>query len=230
MNVVDKLKNRIETYNPLAIARRNKMRKRLKNSDITLLTPNCLGGILFHDLGLRFMSPTVNLMMTQRDFLQFLLHMDEYLNGEFEFYSDPKYTCPCAYLRARGVTDIIVHFTHYSTEEDAVKYWNNRKERINRDNVFVFIEERDGITESELRMLTQLKVKGVVAFTCNQYENMPYAVYLPQYHADGEVGNILVRNYLDDSREYEKYFDFVGWFNGADGKDYDVQKYVINSQ
>lgn len=229
MNAIDKLKNKIEAFNPLAIARRNKMRKRLKNTDITLLAPNCLGGILFHDLGLRFMSPTVNLMMTQKEFLQFILHLDEYLNGEFEFYKDSNFLCPCAFLKAGGVPDIVVHFTHYRNEEDALKYWNRRKERIDRDNMFVFIEERDGITEEELRMLSELKVKGIVAFTCNRYDNMPYAAYLPQYHADGEVGNILARHYLDDSREYEKIFDFVGWFNSANGGSYDVSEFLIKN-
>jgi len=56
---------------------------------------------------------------------------------------------------------------------------------------------------------------------------MPYAVYLPQYHNDGEVGNILARKYFDDSRAYKKYFDFVKWFNEADGGNYNVEKYVI---
>lgn len=76
-------------------------------------------------------------------------------------------------------------------------------------------------------MLKNLRVKGVVVFTCNPYENMPYAVYLPQYHNDGEVGNILARKYFDDSRAYKKYFDFVKWFNEADGGNYNVEKYVI---
>ena len=226
MTTSDRIKNIIEKYNPLAIRRRNNMRRQLENHSITFLTPNCIGGILFHDLNLQFMSPTVNLMMTQTDFLQFVLHLDEYLKGEFIFFEDTDYSCPCAYFRVVGLPDIRVHFTHYTSGEDAVKRWNARKERINRDNMFIFIEERDGITEHDLRLLSTLQVKGIVAFTCNQYENMPYSVYLPQYHTDGEVGNILRRNYIDDSRQYEKIFDFVSWFNEADGKDYNVEKFV----
>lgn len=226
MTTLDRIKKIIEKYNPLAIRRRNKMRRQLVNHSITFLAPNCIGGILFHDLNLKFMSPTVNLMMTQTDFLQFVLHLDEYLKGDFCFYEDTEYSCPCAYLRVVGLPDISVHFTHYTSGEDAVKRWNARKERINRENMFIFIEERDGITENDLRLLSTLQVKGIVAFTCNQYENMPYSVYLPQYHMDGEVGNILRRNYIDDSREYEKIFDFVSWFNEADGEDYNVEKFV----
>lgn len=102
MNRIDRLKNVIESKNPFAVIRRNKMRRQLINKDITFLTPNCIGGILFHDLGLRFMSPTVNLMMSQTDFLQFVLHLDTYLKGEFTFFKHPEYICPCAILKAGG--------------------------------------------------------------------------------------------------------------------------------
>lgn len=225
MNRIDRLKNVIESKNPFAVIRRNKMRRQLINKDITFLTPNCIGGILFHDLGLRFMSPTVNLMMSQTDFLQFVLHLDTYLKGEFTFFKHPEYICPCAILKAGGVPDLTVHFTHYASEAEALKKWNERKQRINQGNMFVFIEERDGITKEDLLQLANLKVRGLVAFTCNEYLDIPYAVYIPKYHAEGEVGNILTRNYVNDSREYEQYFDFVKWFNEADGGNFDVSRF-----
>ena len=56
--------------NPFAEARRKAMRSRLKNTSMTFLAPSCIGGILFHDLGLQFRSPTVNLMMFQPDFVK----------------------------------------------------------------------------------------------------------------------------------------------------------------
>ena len=37
----------------------------------------------------------------------------------------------------------------------------------------------------------ELNVKGIVVFTANEYPDIPYALYLPKYHDDGEVGNIL---------------------------------------
>ena len=72
----------------------------------------------------------------------------------------------------------------------------------------------------------ELNVKGIVVFTANEYPDIPYALYLPKYHDDGEVGNILSRKYLDDSREYEQYFDFVKWLNEANGKDYEIKPFV----
>lgn len=212
--------------NPLAIARRNKMQRELKNKEVSFLCPNCIGGILFHDLGLRFLSPTVNLMLTQTDFVKFVLNMDDYNESEFHFFKHKEYNCPCAYLGSDDMEKIVVHFTHYHTEQESLDKWKERYSRINRDNVFVFLTERDGITREQIESLKNLNVKGLVVFTANDYSDIPYTVQIKKYESDGEVGNILKKSYINDCREYEKYFDFVKWFNEANGGDYDVSKFV----
>lgn len=35
-------------------------RRRLTNSDFTIIAPNCYAGIMYHRLGLQFLSPTIN--------------------------------------------------------------------------------------------------------------------------------------------------------------------------
>lgn len=225
-----RLKNkekRIIGNNPFAVGRRTKMRKRLYNRDFTLLTPNCMGGILLHDLGLKFLTPTINLMFTQTDFLQFVLHLEEYINGELSFYDDPQETCPCAHLQFEDCPILTIYFTHYSTEDEARRKWEERVKRINRQNLFVVLEERDEISNSDLKKLAGISARGVMVFTCNNYPDLPYCVFLKKYHSSGEVGNILRKNLIDDSREYERYFDFVRWFNEANGRGYDVSDYII---
>lgn len=224
MGIKGKIKKALHD-NPIAESRREKMRKELYNNDFTLLAPNCMAGILLHDLGLRFLTPTVNLMMTQTDFLVFALHLDEYLQGELSFFEDPDESCPCAHLKYNDLPEITVFFTHYKSAEEAEQKWRERTERINRDNLFVFIEERDGITRSDLEKLKQIPARGVLAFTCNDYPDLPYCVFIRKYHKNQEVGNILAKNILDDSREYEHYFDFVKWFNEADGGVFDVGRF-----
>lgn len=221
MTAKDRLIKCFEKVNPLAAARRKKMRACLKNSNISFLAPNCIGGILFHDLNLKFMSPTVNLMMTQPDFVKLVLDIEYYKEKDLVFFKHPEYTGPCARLG-----DITVHFTHYATAEEAEKKWHERFDRLNKDNIFIFLEERDGLTKDEMLAIGELNVKGIVVFTANEYPDIPYALYLPKYHDDGEVGNILSRKYLDDSKEYEQYFDFVKWFNEANGKDYEIKPFV----
>ena len=52
-------------------------------------------------------------------------------------------------------------------------------------------------------------------------------MFLPKYEKDGEIRNILRRNILDNSREYEEYFDFVKWFNEADGSPFDISRFAV---
>ena len=217
----DNLKNKWSKYNPLAYLRRSNMRKRLSNHNITFLCPNCIGGILFHDLGLQFMSPTVNLMMTQTDFVKFVLHMDFYLAQKLEFYKHEEYKCTCAHLG-----NISIHFTHYASRYEAESKWKERAARIQPDNIFVFLEERDELTKEEILKLSELKVKGLAVFTANAYDDIPYTVSIKKYQNDGEIGNILTRSFWNDAREYEYYFDFVKWFNEANGGNYDVSSFV----
>lgn len=204
----------------MAKARRAKMRRALKVETPTFLCPNCIGGILFHDLGLQFRSPTVNSMMFQRDFVKFVLNLDHYLEQKLCFFAHPEYNFPCAKL-----DDITVHFTHYHTEAEAAEKWKTRTARMDRENLFIFLTERDGLTEDEIRSLAGIKARGLVVFTANSYPDIPYALQIPKYAPDGEVGNILAQSYLDGSREYEKYFDFVKWFNEADGGPFDISAF-----
>lgn len=54
-----------------------RMRKRLKNKNFSLITNNCTGGFIYHDLGLRFNSPTINLFFYKDHFFTFLEHLEE---------------------------------------------------------------------------------------------------------------------------------------------------------
>lgn len=221
MSIVSLAKETWIKCNLFAVLRRYMLRKKLHNSNITFLCPNCIGGILFHDLGLKFMSPTVNLMIKQPDFVKFVLNIDYYLKQDFHFFDHPEYKCPCAYLG-----DICVHFTHYHSEKEAEAKWKDRVTRIQKDNIFVFLEERDGLTKDEILELKKLKVKGLLVFTANEYKDVPYTVNIKKYENNGEVGNILRRSFWNDAKEYESYFDFVKWFNEANGSDYEIKSFV----
>lgn len=216
------LVKKILEKNPAQIWHQRRMQKDLKNKEMTFLCPNCIGGIIFHDLGLKFQSPTVNLMFNQRDFVKFVLDLEKYIDLPLNFFKHPEYDCPCAKLG-----DLTIHFTHYHTTEEAQAKWNERKSRIDWNNMFIFCEERDGISKEEIFSLKSIKARGVVVFTANKYKDIPYAVYIKKYKQDGEVGNILRKvNVLTGTREYEKYFDFVKWFNEANGANFDVSKYI----
>ena len=221
MDIKAKLKYMIRNYNPIASANLRRMRREIRNTTVSLLCPNCMGGLLLHDLGMQFRSPTVNLMMEQRDFVKFVLHMEQYLEQDFAFFKHPALTCPCAKLG-----DITVHFTHYQDPEQAARKWHERAKRLDRDNTFVVLAECDGLTKEDILSLKDLPVRGLLVFTSKDYPDIPYALRCPIIKKDGEVGNLLTISPWDGLRGYERYFDFVKWFNEANRENgFDITPY-----
>lgn len=221
MDLKKHLRNFIRNNHPVSARQLRTMRREIKNTSASFLCPNCIGGHIFHDMGAQFRSPTVNTMMYQGDFVKFVRNLDHYLSQELCFFTHPEFHFPCAHL-----DDITVHFTHYTSVKQAVEKWTDRAARLDRDNLFVFLSERDGLTEEDIRSLAQLPVRGLLVFTANAYPDLPYTLQIPKYENDGEVGNILAMSFLDGLREYERYFDFVKWFNEAHGENgLDVSPY-----
>ena len=53
--------------------------RKIKNKDCSIISMNCVGGVVSHELGLRFNSPTVNLWFTPKEFIKFLSQLEHYL-------------------------------------------------------------------------------------------------------------------------------------------------------
>ena len=100
--------------------------------DYTLKTPTilcsaCIGGMISHNLGLKFMSPTINLWMLPSDFTKFVCDLDRYLSSDMEFINSCYYEYPVGRL-----ADITIYFQHYKSNAEALEKWNERKLRIDK--------------------------------------------------------------------------------------------------
>lgn len=114
-------------------------RRRLKNKDITLITNNCIGGIIYHDMHLQFLSPTINLYFDNEEFIRFCTYLDEYLSLAVEECTSVQKSFPVGVLHGTH-GDVHIYFMHYESFEQAVAKWNERKERINYDNLYIIME------------------------------------------------------------------------------------------
>ena len=54
------------------------MRERLENENFSIISSNCIGGILCHDLNVRYNSPTVNMFFVAADFVKFCSRIPYY--------------------------------------------------------------------------------------------------------------------------------------------------------
>ncbi|MGN0990323.1 MAG: DUF1919 domain-containing protein [Candidatus Ventricola sp.] len=180
-------------------------RKRLNNDGFSIICSNCIGGLIYHRLGKPFLSPTINLWMSQPDFLKFVLDLRGYLDEELVFIED-KYDYPVALLR-----DIKIYFAHYHSESEAQDCWNRRRSRVNYDNLYIIMYDRDGITQEDIRQLENIQCKAKIVLSDKKHEQLDYVLTMkPTDNPHGQ--QFMDRNWLG-MMTFEKQFDFVKWLN-----------------
>lgn len=209
--IVRKIKNYIWTI------RRNKINKinrnRLNENAMTasIISMNCIGGIISHDLGMRFLSPTVNLYMKAEDFIRFCENLEYYLSVDKMVECTDKSIIgnrnyPIAYL-----DDIILYLVHYNTVAEAQEKWSERKKRINMDNIVVINTDREGLTDSIKDRFELLPYRKVL-FTNKPDNHHKSCFYIKGYEREKCVGIITDHNTWDGKRPIDQY-DYVGLLN-----------------
>lgn len=183
-------------------------RKRLTNENFTVLCNNCVGGVILHELGERFNSPTVNLFFKAEDYLKFLENLDYYLKQALvEVESEKNY--PVAKL-----DDITIYFMHYSSFDEAKITWQKRVARINKNNLYVIFVQQSGCTEQVLEAFDKLPYKHKLAFTA---EPMPkikcsYCIH-GTAQPNGEVMDLCKYEGKFTGKRWIDEYDYVGFLN-----------------
>ena len=166
------------------------------------------GGVILHELGERFNSPTVNLFFSAEDYIKFLEKLDHYLGQTLvEAQSDKDY--PVAKL-----DDITIYFMHYPSFDEAKRIWEKRTERINRDNLYVILVQQNGCTEELLKKFDELPYKHKLALTARPMPEIKCSYYISgSEQSNGDVmdlckykGKFTGRRWIDD-------YDYVGFLN-----------------
>ena len=187
-----------------------KERLRLKNKKITLISNNCNGGVLLHELGLKFNSPFVNLNIPAKDYIKYLSRFEYYnsLTLSFDESLDKKY--PVGKL-----DDVTIEFIHYKSKEEALTKWEERKKRMNEENLFIIFTEQADCNVEILEAFDRLPFQNKVVFTYREYKHLKSALYLKEFK-DNPLGVHMFlgfKNHFSSKRRYD-VFDFVSWFNG----------------
>ena len=113
--------------------------KKLKASRPTIFSQNCFGGVVYHRFGLPFYSPTINMSIDNRSMMNFLSDPKKYIDSELQFLQN--YGPNGGYPIFSLCKDWFSHFNHYGKlgADFAKAKWNERKQRINWNNVIAFV-------------------------------------------------------------------------------------------
>ncbi len=189
-------------------------RRRYTNSNVSIISVNCTGGILYHDLGQPFLSPTINLYMKAKDFIKFCENMKHYLMvDKFEEVTSPDIVQDRKYPIVR-LDDIFLFLVHYKSVDEAEAKWNERKKRINWNKIVILGNDREGMTPELMDRFECLPYQKIM-FTHSSHPERSNAIhYLKGYEKKDCVGIITDPEGIFGLRPIDQ-FDWVGFLNGV---------------
>ncbi len=151
-------------------------RKTLKNMNFSIISKNCVGGIISERMKLQFRSPTVGLSINTPDFIKLCENLEYYMAISPVEIVDKSVSWPVGMI-----DDVRLDFIHYPDFKTACTKWERRKQRINYDNLFFCMTERpDDCTEELLHRFEKLPYENKICFTHLPRKNPSY-IYIYIY-------------------------------------------------
>lgn len=158
-------------------------RKKLENTDFTIISNNCWGGMIYESYNLPKRSPTVGMFFIASDYIKFVSDLKGYLVGNLIFIKpeesrwkemqqlsdDKKFgTYPIGVL-SNGCESIEIFFLHYHSEQEAKDKWERRCKRINWDKLLVKFNDQNGCREQDVKDFMALPIKNKLFFTVKEW-------------------------------------------------------------
>lgn len=208
------IKQRIKKYFEKKRQKKFKKYMPLKNNDVSIMCNCCIGGGMYHDLQLQFLSPTINLYFSHHCFIDFIIHLKEYIFNGFLIESDKKEEtngAPLGILKCEGLPDIEIHFLHYSNFDIAKQKWIERSKRINYKKIFLVIEAKE---EHELSLIDEYLALPYPKIIFTNIETSKKDVLFMDYYKRKPNKPITSYYGFSGKKGYDQ-FDFVNViFNG----------------
>ena len=156
-------------------------KKKLKDTDFTIISNNCWGGMIYESYNLPKESPTVGTFFMANDFVKFVSDLKGYISSELTFIKpeDSKYIdflktdVRFGHYPIGKLKDIEIMFLHYHSEPEAKEKWERRCQRINWDRLLIKFNDQNGCTEDDINEFLSLPYEHKLFFTCHEWNNIP---------------------------------------------------------
>lgn len=199
------------TGNKLLAKRR---RKRLNNTDFSIICNNCWGGFVYRYFGLPYLSPTVGLYFYSEDYIKFAKDLPKYLATPITIIT-AKSSKHYEDLKRKGqenvpvgvLDDIEIIFLHYKTAIEAKEKWTGRCKRVNFSNIVLKYSYMNDPYDACLKEFDSIPCKKKVMFVQRKEQEREYqcARYYPGYENSKDIRN--------DTDHFAKYVNLVDLLN-----------------
>lgn len=197
-----------DTLEPLGASFR---RKKLNNTDFSIISNNCWGGRCYEYFGLQKQSPTVGCYFFAEDYIKLVLDLRNYMSMEIKMIQaeESRYA---EELRRRGqmhipvgiLGDIEIVFLHYKDPEVAKQKWERRTKRINWDNLILKFSYMNLCEDAYIHQFEKIQGIKKVLFTGKPFSEYKEAYVVPGKE-DGHVEN--------DTFYWNRYVDIYSLLN-----------------
>ena len=193
-----------------------KKKKALRNNAPTIISNDCFAGIAYHNLGLKFSSPTINLFLTKDDFISFLQNIHGFLNSEIKECERNERNYPIGELEYNS-KKIKLHFLHYKTFDEAVTKWTQRKERIDFSNLYIIFTVSKDLTSENVEAFKNLPYpnKLLITYPNNEFQEefiITHDIFKKENYQAGEFLRFrppfFYKRYMDD-------IDYISFINST---------------
>jgi uncharacterized protein (DUF1919 family) len=184
-------------------------RLRLRNRNFTLITNTCIGGIIYHELGLQFLSPTINCgIRSHEQFFTFCTHLQHYTSLPLTFIQS-EWDYPVAILKG-DYGDITIYFSHYKNQQQANNKWEQRKKRINWNNIII-VMDGDNCTDQQIAAFDKIPHLHKVIYTIRPKQSHPSE--FPITDSRYQPTQLLEYGLLNNSLRWYELLDIVRFLN-----------------
>lgn len=103
------------------------------------------------------------------------------------------------------VGGVRINFLHYKSFDEANESWKRRCKRVDWENSYFILVERDGCTYEDLLRFDKLPFKHKVALVHKQYKKLQSQFVIKGFEYDKQVGNVMDYKGLFGKRIYDQY-------------------------
>lgn len=130
----------------------------LVKNPVTILSDDCLGGVLYNTLFLRMSSPLINMYLPKNSYCKFMKNPFYYFEQPLRLHREGNIReniCPIGRI-GDGDNAVYLELTHYLNFKQAEEKWEHRRKRINKNRLFVKMSI-DGTEENKEECLEVFK-------------------------------------------------------------------------
>lgn len=188
-------------------------RSKLNNTDFSIISNNCWGGVCSEYFGLQKNSPTVGTFLFASDFVKLIQNLKKYMETELIFidYEESMHRKDLVKSIYAGVPigrlgDIEIIFLHYPTIEIAKEKWNRRVSRINWNNLIIKFSYMSNCSDEDIFCFQRIHGIKKICFVPKMFDNMEDLIVVPS-----RINSVF--DLGDDVFYWNKYIDIVDFIN-----------------